>query len=87
VKAQDVGGALICNAGGAAHRANASAPPGPSFFSPSWRGLDRPVLREADRVGREMSLECLGGWNPEGPMLIDSGRLGPVTPGTVDFCE
>jgi hypothetical protein len=62
-------------------------PRGPSVFSPTWRGLDRPLLREADRLGLAMSLKFLGGWNPEGPMLIDSGRRGPVTPGTVDFCE
>ena len=84
---RSTGGARICDADGAGQRGNAQVPRGASFFSLAWREPDRPALREADRLGLEMSLKFLGGWNPEGPMPIDSGRRGPVTPGTVDFCE
>ena len=44
-------------------------PHGPTFFSPEWRELYKHALREADRLGLEMSLNILSGWNLGGPMV------------------
>ena len=44
-------------------------PHGPTFFSDEWRELYRHALREADRLGLEMSLNIQSGWNLGGPMV------------------
>jgi hypothetical protein len=67
--AQGFGGALICDAGGAEQDGNDRVPHGPTFFSPEWRALYRHALREADRLGLEMSLNIQSGWNLGGPMV------------------
>ncbi len=69
MKAKGFGGALICDAGGAEQDGNARVPHGPTFFSPEWRELYKHTLREADRLGLEMSLNILSGWNLGGPMV------------------
>ena len=63
------GGALICDAGGAEQDGNDPVPHGPTFFTPPWRELYRHALREADRLGLEMSLNIQSGWNLGGPMV------------------
>ncbi len=69
MKAKGFGGALICDAGGANQQRNAQVPHGPTFFSPAWRELYRHALREADRLGLEMSLNIQSGWNLGGPLV------------------
>jgi len=69
MKAKGFGGALICDAGGAELRDNAQVPRGPVFASPAWRELYRHALREAERLGLEMSLNIQSGWNLGGPMV------------------
>jgi len=67
--AKGFGGALICDAGGASQDGNDQVPHGPTFFSDEWRELYRHALREADRLGLEMSLNIQSGWNLGGPMV------------------
>jgi hypothetical protein len=67
--AKGFGGALICDAGGAEQDGNDRVPHGPDFFSPEWRELYKHTLREADRLGLEMSLNIQSGWNLGGPMV------------------
>src|SRR5512137_107913 len=67
--AKGFGGALICDAGGAEQDGNARVPHGPDFFSPEWRELYKHTLREADRLGLEMSLNIQSGWNLGGPVV------------------
>ena len=67
--AQGFGGALICDADGSAQDGNERAPHGPDFFSQEWRDLYRHALREAARLGLEMSLNIQSGWNLGGPMI------------------
>ncbi|MFM2295304.1 MAG: hypothetical protein RLZZ350_1717 [Verrucomicrobiota bacterium] len=69
MKAKGFGGALICDAGGAEQDGNAKVPHGPTFFSPAWRELFKHTLREADRLGLELSLNIQSGWNLGGPMV------------------
>ena len=69
MKAKGFGGALICDAGGAEQDGNGPVPHGPTFGSPAWRELYKHALREADRLGLEMSLNILSGWNLGGPMV------------------
>lgn len=69
MKAKGFGGALICDAGGAEQQQNAQVPRGPVFFSPAWRDLYRHALKEAGRLGLEMSLNIQSGWNLGGPLV------------------
>lgn len=69
MKDKGFGGALICDADGSSQDGNARAPQGPTFFSPEWRELYKHTLREADRLGLEMSLNIQSGWNLGGPMV------------------
>ena len=69
MKAKGFGGALICDADGSSQDGNDRAPHGPTFFSAEWRELYKHTLREADRLGLEMSLNIQSGWNLGGPMV------------------
>ncbi len=69
MKAKGFGGALICDADGSSQDGNQRVPHGPTFFSPKWRELYRHTLREANRLGLEMSLNIQSGWNLGGPMV------------------
>jgi hypothetical protein len=67
MKAMGFGGALICDADGASQDGNDKVPHGPDFFSPQWREFYKHTLREASRLGLEMSLNIQSGWNLGGP--------------------
>jgi hypothetical protein len=69
MKAKGFGGAVIIDAGGANQRGNAQVPHGPPFLTPEWRELYKHALREANRLGLEMSLTIQSGWNLGGPMV------------------
>ena len=69
MKAKGFGGAVIVDAGGAAQEGNDPVPHGPTFFTPEWRELYKHALREADRLGLEMSLNIQSGWNLGGPVV------------------
>jgi len=66
-KAKGIGGVLLFNAGGAA----GPMPSGPNFMSPQWRELVKHAVREADRVGLEVSLNLCSGWDAGGPWITD----------------
>lgn len=69
MQARGFGGALLCDADGSAQDGNERAPHGPTFFSPEWRELYQHALREADRLGLELSLNIQSGWNLGGPTV------------------
>ena len=63
MKAKGFGGAVIIDANGSSQEGNAEVAHGPTFFSPAWRDLFKHTLREADRLGLEMSRNDQSGWN------------------------
>ncbi|MBN1845869.1 MAG: discoidin domain-containing protein [Sedimentisphaerales bacterium] len=67
--AKGFSGALIFDAGGAEQRGNRQVPAGPLFASPPWRKLFAHAVREADRLGLELSLNIQSGWNLGGPLV------------------
>ncbi|MBP8304601.1 MAG: glycoside hydrolase, partial [Phycisphaerae bacterium] len=69
MKAKGFGGALLCDAGGASQNGNGEVPAGPTFAGDAWRDLYRHCLSEAHRLGLEVSLNILSGWNVGGPMV------------------
>jgi len=69
MKAKGFGGAVMMDANGAEQRGNDNVPHGPTFFTPAWRQLYKHTLREADRLGLEISLNIQSGWNLGGPIV------------------
>jgi len=67
MKAKGFGGALLVDANGSNQSGNHNVPPGPTFASPAWVDLYTHALREADRLGLEVTLNITSGWNLGGP--------------------
>lgn len=79
MQAKGWGGALLCDAGGAEQNGNDRVPAGPTFFSSEWRALFKHTLAEADRLGLELSLNILSGWNIGGPMVTADDAVKKLT--------
>jgi len=69
MKAKGYGGALLVDANGASQNGNRPVPAGPKFGSPAWTELYTHALREADRLGLEITLNIMSGWNLGGPSV------------------
>ncbi len=67
MKAKGFGGALLVDANGSNQNGNRDVTPGPTFGSPAWVDLYTHALREADRLGLEITLNITSGWNLGGP--------------------
>jgi hypothetical protein len=67
MKAKGFGGALLVDAGGASQNGNLAILDGPTFGSREWVELFTHALREADRLGLEITLNITSGWNLGGP--------------------
>ena len=63
MKANGYGGASFFDAGGSATKA------GPVFMSPEWMELYKHAVKEAQRIGIELSVNVQSGWNPGGPTI------------------
>ncbi len=60
MRAAGIGGVVICEV-------NVGVPRGPvAFMSPEWRGLFKHVVREAERLGLEVTLNAGPGWTGSG---------------------
>lgn len=79
MKAKGFGGAVLIDAGGANQWGNAQVPHGPTFFTPEWRELYKHTLREANRLGLEMSLNIQSGWNLGGPNVTADDASKEIT--------
>lgn len=69
MKAKGFGGAVLFDGDGSSQDGNEPVPPGPTFFSPQWRGFYKHALQEADRLGLELTLNIQSGWNLGGPII------------------
>lgn len=66
-KAKGIGGVLLFNAGGTA----GPTPSGPDFMGREWRDMVKHAVREADRLGLEVSINLCSGWDAGGPWITD----------------
>jgi hypothetical protein len=69
MKAKGFGGALLVDADGSSQNGHLEVPAGPRFGSPAWTKLYVHALREADRLGLEITLNITSGWNLGGPTV------------------
>ena len=91
MKAKGYGGALLVDADGSNQQGNERVPAGPMFGTPEWRVLYRHALKEAARLGLEISLNIQSGWNLGSPRtrpeqaakLLTFSRIAVSGPGEV----
>ena len=69
MKAKGYGGTLVFDASSSSVNSNPPVPAGPVFGGKQWRELFRHVLREADRLELEISLNIQSGWDLGGPLV------------------
>ncbi|MFT4113141.1 glycosyl hydrolase [Silvibacterium sp.] len=77
MKTKGFGGVILVDAGGASQNGNSTVPAGPKFGSPAWTDLYVYALREADRLGLEITLNIQSGWDLGGPTVTvqDAAKL------------
>ena len=69
MKKNGYGGASIVDAGSSSYNVAAKTPAGPLFMSPAWVELYKHAVKEAQRLGIELSVNTQSGWNPGGPTI------------------
>ncbi|MEO5682491.1 MAG: glycosyl hydrolase [Chitinophagaceae bacterium] len=69
MKANGYGGASIVDAGSSNYTVAKKTAAGPVFMSPAWMELYKHAVKEAQRVGIELSVNTQSGWNPGGPSI------------------
>jgi len=69
MRRQGYGGAVLMDANGSDQGGNIGVAAGPEFASPEWRDLFLHTLREAQRLGLQISLTIQSGWNVGGPTV------------------
>ncbi|MFH1742572.1 MAG: glycosyl hydrolase [bacterium] len=65
MKRKGIGGALLFDAFSGLDNTE----PGPEFMGPEWRDLFKHTVREADRLGIEISVNLASGWDCGGPWI------------------
>ena len=85
MKAKGYGGALLVDANGSNQNGNRDVPAGPEFGSPAWVELYTHALREADRLGLEITLNITSGWNLGGPDVTPAEASKLLTWTQADF--
>ena len=65
MKRQGISGVIVIDSG----KGGPLAPRGPAFMSDEWRENFRHAVREATRLGIEMSVDQCSGWNAGGPWV------------------
>ncbi|MDR3250150.1 MAG: glycoside hydrolase family 2 [Tannerella sp.] len=69
MKAKGYGGASIIDAGSSNYDVAHKTVRGPVFLSDEWLVLYKHAVREADRLGIELSVNVQSGWNPGAPSI------------------
>lgn len=69
MKAKGIGGATLMDAGSSDYRVAHKTPAGPPFMSDAWMENYCHAIKEADRLGIEISINLQSGWNPGAPFV------------------
>lgn len=75
MKAKGYGGASIVDAGNSNSDMTTKLKAGPVFMSPAWMELYKFAVKEAQRLGIELSVNVQSGWNPGGPSITPEYAL------------
>jgi len=69
MKAKGYGGASLVDAGSSNYNVARKTEAGPVFMSRQWMELYKHAVREAERLGIELSVNVQSGWNPGAPSI------------------
>src|SRR5512133_2196012 len=75
MKDKGYGGASIVDAGSSNYQVALKTKAGPVFMSPQWMELYKHAVKEADRIGIELSVNVQSGWNPGAPSITPDMAL------------
>jgi len=84
MKAKGYGGASLFDAGSSNYQVAAKTQAGPVFMSPEWMELYKHAVKEADRVGIELSVNVQSGWNPGAPSITPELAMKKIVTSEVD---
>ncbi len=79
MKANGYGGAIIFDAGSSNYSVAKKTEAGPDFLSNKWLELYTHAIKEADRLGLEISVNVQSGWNPGGPSVEPEQAMKKIT--------
>ena len=85
MKANGYGGAIIFDAGSSNYTVARKTDPGPPFLSDKWIELYQHAVREADRLGLELTINVQSGWNPGGPSVTPEHAMKRITWSEMDL--
>lgn len=69
MKSHGYGGASIVDAGSSNYDIAKKTKAGPVFMGPEWMELYKHTIKEAQRLGIELSVNTQSGWNPDGSTI------------------
>lgn len=75
MKLNGYGGASLVDAGSSNYSVALKTKAGPVFMSQEWMELYKHAVKEADRLGIELSVNTQSGWNPGGPSITPEFAL------------
>lgn len=75
MKKKGYGGASLVDAGSSNYQQALKTAAGPVFMTPAWMELYQHAVKEADRIGIELSVNIQSGWNPGGPFVTPEYAL------------
>ena len=84
MKSKGYGGASLVDAGSSNYQVALKTPAGPVFMSPAWMELYKHAVKEADRVGIELSVNVQSGWNPGAPSITPEFAMKKIVWSEVD---
>ncbi len=84
MKDKGYGGASLVDAGSSNYQVARKTSAGPVFMSPEWMELYQHAVKEADRIGIELSVNTQSGWNPGAPSITPEMALKKIVWTEVD---
>jgi hypothetical protein len=84
MKDKGYGGASIVDAGSSNYEVARKTVAGPVFMSPEWMELYKHAVKEADRIGIELSVNVQSGWNPGAPSITPEMAMKKIVFSEVD---
>lgn len=84
MKDKGYGGASLVDAGSSNYQVALKTAAGPVFMSAAWMELYKHAVKEADRIGIELSVNLGSGWNPGGPSITPEMAMKKIVWSEVD---
>lgn len=84
MKDKGYGGASIVDAGSSNYQVARKTAAGPVFMSPKWMELYKHAVKEAERLGIELSVNVQSGWNPGAPSITPEFAMKKIVWSEVD---